>query len=113
MKYCKYCGQQLYDTAAFCSRCGKATDVQVQPVYSAPQKKNTNVICILGFIFSLLGGLTVVGLILSIVGYNQVKNTDANTGKTLSKAGITVRTILIGLIVFIYIIVFAVIFALV
>ena len=29
--YCKYCGAEIADDSAFCSKCGSAFDLQVQP----------------------------------------------------------------------------------
>ncbi len=39
MKYCQYCGVQLYDDAKFCCSCGKAT---IQPSTSSAQYKKEN-----------------------------------------------------------------------
>ena len=106
MKYCVHCGGQIADEAIVCPHCGRAVSsaqLNVQPA----QNKNTNILCILGFAFAFI--FTVVGLILSIVGYNQVKNTDDATGKSLAKAGIIISSVFLGLAVLIFVIYFFVI----
>lgn len=42
--YCKHCGQQLPDDAAFCPKCGKAVDnpPPAQPAVSGPHKMKEN-----------------------------------------------------------------------
>ncbi|MDE7087804.1 MAG: hypothetical protein K2O67_06395, partial [Clostridia bacterium] len=57
-------------------------------------------LCILGFVFAFLSPL--VGLILSIVAYNESKRTFSQKSMSLSKAGIIVSAVLMGLFVFIY-----------
>ena len=59
MKYCKYCGSQLDDDAAVCTKCGKVLGDQqgqtviIQQVEKQEQRKNG---CgVAGFVFGLLG----------------------------------------------------------
>ena len=105
MKYCVYCGAQIADEAVVCPHCGRM--VSSAPIGQPAQNKSTNVMCILGFVFTFI--FTVAGLILSIIGYNQVKNTDDSTGKSLAKAGIKISSVLLGLGVMIFVIYFLII----
>ena len=106
MKYCVHCGEQIADEAVVCPHCGRM--VSSEPLNVQPaQNKSTNIFCILGFVFSFI--FVVVGLVLSIIGYNQVKNTDDKTGKSLAKAGIIVSSVFLGLAVLFFVIYFLVI----
>ncbi len=95
MKYCSYCGGQVADEAVVCMHCGRLVDDRAN-IYGQ-KSESLNILCLLGFIFSFITGI--VGLILSIIGYNQVKHTTDNTSKTLAKAGIIISSIQLGLIV--------------
>lgn len=94
MKYCRYCGSQLADEAVICVNCGRMINEPPAPP-PVQQRSSINIICLLGFIFSFIG--TVVGLILSIIGYNQVKNTPDEASKNFAKAGIIISSVMIGL----------------
>ena len=103
MKYCVYCGEQIADESVFCVHCGKMvgpTPLTQQPV----KNKSLNVVCLLGFIFSFIS--TIVGLILSIIGFCQVKNADDKTGKGLALAGIIISSVMIGFVVLVWILLF-------
>lgn len=65
-------------------------------------RQQTNIIAIVGFIFSFFFSL--VGLILSIVGLKKSK--ELNNGKALSIAGIIISSLSLLYIVFIIIITF-------
>ena len=112
MKYCSHCGKELLDEAVFCPNCGcrvQETPNQSQPqqpqqqqqqqYYYAPQpqqqQESYTPLCVAGFILSFFGGL--LGLILSIVAYKNAKETGNTKSMTLSKAGIIIAAVLIGL----------------
>ena len=96
MKYCTHCGNELIDDAVVCTKCGCPTELYASKPASNC-KAELNPMCLVGFILSFV--FNVVGLILSIIGYNQVKNTDDNSSKTLAKAGIIISSISLGLVV--------------
>ena len=85
MKYCEHCGVELADEAAICTNCGCATYSQVK----APQDK-WNSLAIAGFVLSFFS--CIVGLILSIIGYRQTKQS-GEKGKELALAGIIISSI--------------------
>ena len=97
MKYCRNCGNELCDEAVICPKCGCSVDNmnmglnQSQP--SATSEKYS-VMCILGFVFAFIE--SVVGLVLSIIAYNEAKNSDNKKSLTLSKAGIIVSSVMLG-----------------
>ena len=125
---CKYCGKTLKETADVCLNCGKLVEKEKKEVIKEEPTKNVKkkipgngksiagmvlgivsstwvffyiLFLILGYtLFSLVPSL--VGLPLSIVGYNKMK-----TGKNIS--GIVLNSIGIGvsLIIYIYIMLFA------
>ena len=85
MKYCEHCGVEIAEEAAICTNCGCATNNQV----NAPQDK-WNSFAIAGFVLSFFSAI--VGLILSIVGYRQTKQS-GEKGKELALAGIIISSI--------------------
>lgn len=109
---CPTCGTQNQPNAAFCSQCstslmappGMAPGGMPRPgmpgapmgmpgMYGAPpMAPKTSGMAIAGFILSFFCGL--LGLIFSIIGYNQVKNSSgALTGGGLAMAGIIISII--------------------
>ena len=62
MKYCAYCGKELFDEAVVCPSCGCATDMVVAP---KEEEKPSSGFKFLGFFFP------VVGLVLYIVFKNK------------------------------------------
>ena len=95
MKYCVHCGEQIADESVFCVHCGRM--VSSAPLNGKPAKKSLNIICLLGFIFTFIS--TTIGLILSIIGFCQTKNTDDKTGRSLALAGIIISSVAIGLVI--------------
>lgn len=109
--YCIKCGSQLSDEAKFCTNCGaninnespentyyqsssnennKNTDGERTLITKAP----TNLFCILGicisvisFFINLWGLVAIVGVVLSIIGLQQIKTTQEN-GRELAISGI-------------------------
>lgn len=95
MKYCKKCGNQLFDEAVMCPKCGtmqkeeeKASEVkpqqpvQPQQTYQTPVQAENSVWGILALVFGILGSL---GLIFGIVGLCLYKTpSDPNHKKNVS-----------------------------
>ena len=109
MKYCEHCGNEVLDDAVICPKCGCSVNngsrmAQAQPQGQMPGygADTYSGLSIAGFILSFLGGL--LGLILSIVAYNEAKKVGSQKSMTLSKAGIIISAVLMGLGVFISII---------
>ncbi|MDE7301459.1 MAG: hypothetical protein K2N47_04735 [Clostridia bacterium] len=101
MKYCAHCCKEVLDEAVICPNCGcsvqDAPRQQQQQQYYAPQPQQDSYtpLCIIGFIFSFFGGI--VGLILSILAYKNAKETGNAKSMTLSKAGIIISAVLLGI----------------
>lgn len=94
--YCKICGSEINDQAVVCPKCGCSTKVSAEAEVSAPQKRKLNVLCLVGFVLSLVslfialfGAVAITGLILSIVGLVQA-NKNNESLKGLGIAGIVV-----------------------
>lgn len=109
MKFCTHCGKQVLDDAIICPACGcsvqydgksKTTSGQptVTPVYSAPVNDTYSALSIAGFVCSFF--TTIVGLVLSIVAFNEAKRTGSQKSKSMSTAGIIISAIELGLVVF-------------
>ena len=98
MKYCTYCGKQLFDEAVFCPGCGcmapkRNVVYTAQPVNVAPPAANkTSVALILGicgivlaWLFALLGhASSIVGI---VFGVKEYKETGKTAGLALSIVG--------------------------
>lgn len=98
--FCKHCGKEIADDAIVCPYCG----VQVGALRAAEQK--TNVLAIVGFIFSFF--VAIVGLICSIIGLKNVPECGGN-GKGLATAGIVISIVSMALALIITIIGIAVV----
>ena len=107
MKYCSRCGAEIYDEAVICTKCGCAVDGMNGGSYNSASN-NYNVLAIVGFVLSFFS--TIVGLIISIIAYKQVKQT-GEKGKELAIAGIVISSISIAIAVLVFIIYFGIIFA--
>lgn len=100
--YCKNCGKEVYDQAFVCPHCG----TRVGDTTTSSQKGNDNVVGLIGFILSFFA--PVAGLICSIIGYKNVRDTGGNY-KNPAYAGIIISAVSIGLYVIamiVYLIVF-------
>ena len=119
--FCPNCGKEIDDDAMHCVHCGgKVAEepayqqpqqpvyvVQQQPVYVMPQqpaqeKPKENIFAIIALVASCLGILTlgltcILGIVFGFLGLNEAKKT--GKGKGMSKAGLIVGFIGVGLIV--------------
>ena len=118
--FCKNCGKEISDDAAFCPHCG--TKIKCENAYTntfsespyayAPQpapKDTSNTIAIVGFVLSFF--FSIAGLICSIMGYKKAKE-EGLDNKGLAIAGIIISSIEIAIVV-LYIFVFVVIIGIV
>ena len=122
MKYCIHCGKECLDDAIICPACGCSVQYESKNVntnQNQTQYQNLNqnnsvppvnyytdkcsLMSILGFVFAFLN--SVVGLILSIVAYNEAKTTGSVKSMNFAKAGIIISAIKIGLAVLVTILV--------
>ena len=94
--YCKKCGSEIHDEAVICVKCGCATKDDFYLNQQPKAKKKINVLCLLGFIFSivsffisLFGLMAVAGLTLSIIGFVQANKRNEGL-KGLGIAGIAI-----------------------
>ncbi len=95
--FCPKCGRQYNMRQPYCPYCGSPTPSQqnVQQnnyyyrSYNVPQPQY-NPLCIAGFVCSFL--IAIVGLILSIIGMNQVK-ISGEKGYELAMAGIIISAV--------------------
>ena len=108
-KFCGQCGSMLED-----NKCPKCDVKEVKKVENNETKTGTNALAITGFVLSLttllLGVLSAIpGLILSIVGLNQIKKT-GEEGRGLAIAGIIISSVLLGFIlIFLFVFIIALI----
>ena len=78
--FCKNCGKEIDDKAAFCVHCGVAVEQK-------SENTETNVLAIVGFILSFF--IALAGLICSILGYKRAPELGGK-GKSLALAGIII-----------------------
>ncbi len=110
--FCRHCGAEIENGSTFCSKCGKSVTeehVKAEVVSnSSSNNKNDemNICALLGFIFSIIGG-TIVALVLSIIGRNQIKK-QGGKGEGFAIAGMIISIVEIALAV-IAVIVYAII----
>lgn len=98
--FCKKCGAEIDDEAYVCVHCGtlvkdlpskqNASNTRYYTRYSEQYRKKTNVMAIVGFILSFLGGI--LGLIFSIIGLNQCRSRKED-GEGLAIAGVVISLI--------------------
>ncbi|MDE7162458.1 MAG: zinc-ribbon domain-containing protein [Clostridia bacterium] len=119
MKFCTHCGKEVMDDAVICPNCGCSVQYDenqqgaAAPQFTAPQPQHTapvdnySTMSILGLVLSFFTAF--VGLIVSILAYNEAKRTGSVKSQSMAKAGIIIGAVEIGIGVFtvvIYLIVF-------
>ncbi len=92
--YCRNWGTEIDDNAGVCVHCGTPTDNFTTSTVSNDKPKETNVLAIVGFVFSFLVAL--VGLICSILGYRKAKQEGLEYGG-LALAGIIISAVSMAL----------------
>ena len=108
--YCPNCGCKNAEGSAFCGNCGKNLNGKTTIDYpNTETNEKYNPWAIAGFVLSLvnivLGEVIVpgvLGLIFSIMGYNQIKE-KGGKGKGLAIAGIIISAISLALYILIII----------
>ena len=104
MKYCTRCGKQLADGALTCPYCGENACFNGGYGYGQPQFRQNAVppvadscsaLSIIGLVFAFL--FVLVGLTVSIIAYNEAKRTGSASSLSLSKAGIIVSSVQMGI----------------
>lgn len=89
MKYCKYCGAELSDDAAVCSRCGHS-------LAGGAQERNVNKLGLVGFILSFFTGP--VAFILSLIGLIQGKRQNEKVGFAIAGLILSIISIIFAII---------------
>ncbi len=97
--FCRNCGFQCDDNTSYCPNCGmRLNSAQPQSAYSDNHREtpqdDAKTLSIAGFVLSFV--MPVIGLVLSIIAYNQAK-AFATSSRTFAKAGIIISAIAIGL----------------
>jgi len=104
--YCQYCAAPLEERALTCARCGHAVGAAPPPpqypypppypppyqYHPYPQPAGMNIFAVLGFIFTLVPFVPLVGFILCIAGYSGCKKT-GQPGRGLALAGIVINAV--------------------
>lgn len=84
--FCKNCGQEIDDNVVVCPHCG----VQITRLTPDEPKSTGNAVAIVGLAFAFL--IPLVGLICSIIGYNNGRKYNAPY-KTHALAGIIISIV--------------------
>ena len=110
--FCQNCGSEIHDDAVICVKCGCITKDDFNFNQQPKTKKKINVLCLLGFIFSivsflisLFGAIAVAGLTLSIIGYIQANKRNEGL-KGLGIAGIAISGCSIFCFLYYYLIIY-------
>ena len=96
MKYCGHCGAELLDEAVICPKCGCPVD-GANNLYANSKSNSWNALAIVGFVLSFF--TAIIGLILCIIAYKQVKES-GEKGKGLAIAGIVISSIITAILLF-------------
>ena len=104
MKYCKNCGNQLFDEAVMCPKCGSMQQEKTAPAkntVSAVVQSENPVWGLLAVIFGAFGSLGLVFGIIGLCAYRDEKDPNHKKNKLLSTIGLILGAL--QLIVFIII----------
>lgn len=122
MKYCIHCGKQVLDDAIICPGCGCSVQYgnmngynsqsggaqnnnnaqQQQQQYVPPYADSYSGLSIGGLILAFFQPL--IGLILSIIAHNEAKRIGSQKSQSMSKAGIIISSVVLGIIALIFLI---------
>jgi len=94
--FCKICGKEVNEKAVICPHCGSCIG-EIEIAYNkATSERKVNILCIIGFVLSLVsllialfGIVAIASLVLSIIGVVQT-NKNGERLKGLGIAGIIV-----------------------
>lgn len=97
MKFCANCGKQLDDNAVICPNCGCQTgNVNMRSSTGYPvADEHYTTLSIVGFVLCFC--VTLAGLICSILAYKSAKEEGNRKSQTLSKAGIIISSVSMGI----------------
>ena len=90
--YCSHCGNQIEEIDSFCRNCGELLKT-TNTVKQHEHNNLTNTPAIIGSVFSFLFGI--IGLILSIIGYQKADKKYNGQHKKLAMTGIIISEITI------------------
>lgn len=118
MKYCVHCGKQVLDDAIICPGCGcsvqygnnngnntqngSAQNNNAPQNHVPPNVDTYSGLSVGGLILAFFEPL--IGLILSIIANNEAKRIGSLKSQSMSKAGIIISAILLGIIALIFLI---------
>lgn len=84
MRYCAHCGTAVSDDAEYCYNCGSKIEKSGAPAQN--QKEDIySVLSIIGLVFVFVFPL--VGLIISLIAYNNAKTEGSKKSMELSRIG--------------------------
>lgn len=127
MKYCIHCGKQVLDDAIICPGCGCSVQYgnngnngntnsgsaqnnnNAQQQYVPPYADTYSGLSIGGLILAFFQPL--IGLILSIIAHNEAKRIGSQKSMSMSKAGIIISAVILGIIALIFVLYFILIIA--
>ena len=128
MKYCIHCGKQVLDDAIICPGCGCSVQYgnngnngntnsgsaqnnnnAQQQQYVPPYADTYSGLSIGGLILAFFQPL--IGLILSIIAHNEAKRIGSQKSMSMSKAGIIISAVILGIIALIFVLYFILIIA--
>ena len=92
--YCVRCGKNIDEGSKYCTSCGYPVDGKVKEENET--KDNTNVISILGMIFSFI--IPIIGLILNIISICKCSKYKSKTGNDSKYKGLSFAGLIISII---------------